>query len=129
MLTRTVGVISLSHFLQPPFRNSILIRYLSIIYHDSESGSRQIRTKETSNTFAGICKNCAIPSLRRDTFSSKVPGFESALASGNAYYHNRRAVMWHRKPKNTSIQQLKIKLQKQIISSLYGRFSHLKNLS
>ena len=37
-------------------------------------------------------KNYAIPSLRRDTFSAKAPGFKSALASGNAYYHNRRAV-------------------------------------
>jgi len=83
----------LSQFLQPHFKKSILIRYLSIIYHDFESGSRQIRAKETIKTFAGIRKNCAIPSLRRDTFSAKAPGFQSALASGNAYYHNRRAVM------------------------------------
>jgi len=69
-----------------------LIRYFSIIYDDSESGSRQISAKETINTFAGIRKNYAIPSLRRDTLSAKAPGFESALASGNAYYHNRRAV-------------------------------------
>ena len=78
--------------MQTPFQNSFLIRYLSIIYHDSESGSKQIRAKETVNTFAGIRKNYAIPSLRRDTFSAKEPGFESALASGNAYYHNCRAV-------------------------------------
>ena len=31
------------------------------------------------------CKNHAVPSLCRDYFSAKVPGFESALASGNAY--------------------------------------------
>ena len=38
-------------------------------------------------------KNHAVPSLRRDTFSAKVLGLEPALTSGNAYYHNRRAVM------------------------------------
>jgi len=37
-------------------------------------------------------KNCAVPSLRRDTLSAKVPGSLPALTSGNAYYHNRRAV-------------------------------------
>ena len=37
-------------------------------------------------------KNCAVPSLRRDTFSAKVPGFVPALTSGNAYSLNRRAV-------------------------------------
>ena len=60
MLTRSVGVINLSQFLQPPPPYSILIRYYSIIYHDSESGSRQMRAKETINTFAGIRKNCAM---------------------------------------------------------------------
>jgi len=100
-ITRSVGVISLSQFLQPHFKKSILIRYLSIIYHDFESGSRQIRAKETIKTFAGIRKNCAIPSLRRDTFSAKAPGFQSALASGNAYYHNRRAVSCKLQPDST----------------------------
>jgi len=38
-------------------------------------------------------KNCAVPSLRRDLISAKVPGLLPALTSGNAYYHNRRAVM------------------------------------
>jgi len=70
MLTRSVGVISSSQFLQLPFQNYILIRNFSIIYHDSESGSRQIRAKETVNTFAGIRKNCAVPSLHRDSFSA-----------------------------------------------------------
>jgi len=42
-------------------------------------------------------KNCAVPSLRRDTFSVKVPELLPALTSGNAYYHNRRAVRRHRK--------------------------------
>jgi len=37
-------------------------------------------------------KNCAVPSLRRDTLSAKVQGLLPALTSGNAYYHNRRAV-------------------------------------
>jgi len=40
-------------------------------------------------------KNCAVPSLRRDKISAKVPGLLPALTSGNAYYHNRRAVSIH----------------------------------
>ena len=43
-------------------------------------------------------KNCAVPSLRRDTLSAKVPGSVPALTSGNAYYHNRRAVIVHSMP-------------------------------
>jgi len=37
-------------------------------------------------------KKCAKPSLHRDTFSAKVPGFESASGATNVYYHNHRAV-------------------------------------
>jgi len=37
-------------------------------------------------------KNHAVPSLHRDSFSAKVPGSVPGAASGNAYYHNRRAV-------------------------------------
>ena len=43
-------------------------------------------------------KNHAVPSLRRDSFSAKVSGFVPALTSGNAYYHNRRAVRCHVNP-------------------------------
>jgi len=48
-------------------------------------------------TCTWIGKNCAVPSLHRDSFSAKVPGSVPGAASGNAYYHNRRAVMF--KPK------------------------------
>jgi len=40
-------------------------------------------------------KNHAVPSLHRDSFSAKVPGSVPGAASGNAYYHNRRAVSVH----------------------------------
>jgi hypothetical protein len=47
-------------------------------------------------------KNCAVPSLRRDTLSAKVPGSVPALTSGNAYYHNHRAVS------NKEIHEIKL---------------------
>jgi len=40
----------------------------------------------------GLAKTRAIPSLYRDYFLAKEPGQQPVLASGNAYYHNRRAV-------------------------------------
>ena len=100
MLTRSVGVINLSQFLQPPPRYSILIRYYSIIYHDSESGSRQMRAKETINTFAGIRKNCAMVACRPDTDPAKEPRLLPAAGATNVYYHNRRAVSVHLKHVN-----------------------------
>ena len=40
-------------------------------------------------------KNCAIPFLHRDCSLPKVSGQVPGAASGNAYYHNCRAVRWH----------------------------------
>ena len=54
-------------------------------------GQDSLRSGLITCTLTG--KNCAVPSLHLDAFSAKEPGFESALASGNAYYHNRRAVI------------------------------------
>jgi len=56
-------------------------------------GQDSLRSGLITCTLTG--KNCAVPSLHLDAFSAKEPGFESALASGNAYYHNCRAVIIH----------------------------------
>ena len=36
---------------------------ISSTYKHLDSGSGQIRTKETAKSFAGTCKNCAIPAF------------------------------------------------------------------
>ena len=46
----------------------------------------------------GLAKTRAIPSLYRDYFLAKEPGQQPVLASGNAYYHNRRAVRFQAWP-------------------------------
>jgi hypothetical protein len=72
--------------------NFILIRYLSSIYLSRESGSRQIRAKETVNLSPGFAKTAPWWLARRDNFSAKVPGLVSADGATNVYSLNRRAV-------------------------------------
>jgi len=56
----------------------------------SAGGQASLKSGLITCTLTG--KNCAVPSLHRDSFSAKVPGSVPGAASGNAYYHNRRAV-------------------------------------
>ena len=104
-LTRSVGVISSSWFLlrllpSPGFKTTgdkirraitvnkitipgLLINHLITLYREPAN---------THKTLYPDSKNHAVPSLHRDSFSAKVPGLVPGAASGNAYYHNRRAV-------------------------------------
>jgi len=54
--------------------NYILKPYLSLIYLTRDSGSGQIRFAETILSFAGTCKNCAIPSSPPGQIPAKEPG-------------------------------------------------------
>ena len=59
------------------------------------AAGRQDSLKSGLITYTLTGKNCAVPSLRRDTLLAKVPGLLPAQTSGNSYYHNRRAVRFH----------------------------------
>jgi len=96
VLTRTVGVINLSQFLHQYLDSFILTRYHSSIYINPDSGSGQISAKETIKSFAGIAKTAPWWLARRDSFSAKVPGLESADGATNVYSLNRRAVRRNR---------------------------------
>ena len=65
------------------FKPGQIIVHLLTLYREPAS---------TQQTLYPDSKNHAVPSLHRDSFSAKVPGSVPGAASGNAYYHNRRAV-------------------------------------
>ena len=105
-ITRSVGVISSSWFLlgllpSPGFKTTgdktrhattvnkitipgLIINHLLNMYREPANIRQNLYPDG---------KNHAVPSLHRDSFSAKVPGSVPGAASGNAYYHNRRAVM------------------------------------
>ena len=64
----------------------------SVTQQNILAAARQASDKSGLITCTLTGKNCAVPSLRRDTLSAKVPGLLPALTSGNAYSLNRRAV-------------------------------------
>jgi hypothetical protein len=72
----------------------ILTKNISIIYLTRDFGSWQILPLENF-IFRRDGKNCAIPSLHRDSFLAKVSGSWPDAASGNVYSLNRRAVSGH----------------------------------
>ena len=50
----------------------IVMINFSLTYQIRDFGSGQILSTGTTLSFVGICKNCAIPSLHRDSFLAKV---------------------------------------------------------
>ena len=111
MLTWSVGVISSSWFLlgllpSPGFKTTgdktrrattvnkititgLILNHLLKLYREPAN---------TQQTLYPDGKNHAVPSLHRDSFSARLPAGTWILpgaASGNAYYHNRRAVSIH----------------------------------
>ena len=94
-ITRTVGVINLSQFLQPPPRKYILIRYFSFFNMTLNPALDKFKLKRQLKTFAGFCKNCAMVACRPDTDPAKEPKLLPAAGATNVYYHNRLAVSSH----------------------------------
>ena len=92
-LTRSVGVICLSQYLQSNLDSLIVINnQLKPLKTTVTSGSGQLTAQMTLFTFARTCKYCAIPACHRDSFPTHNRDKKPAGCASNANSLNCRAV-------------------------------------
>jgi hypothetical protein len=69
----------------------VINNHFKHLYYTATSGSGQINVQMTLIQFAGICKNCAIPSAHRDSFPG-LPGQDTSRLLRRVRFPNYIAV-------------------------------------